>query len=92
MQRENTGLLRTSLIWGMCLSSLHLCWVLLIAAGWAQALLDFIFKLHMLNSPFQVQAFNPLLALGLLGMTFLVGCFYGAAFYLIKARFSTQSA
>jgi hypothetical protein len=90
MQRNGMNLLRMSFIWGMCLSSLHLCWVFLIATGWAQPLLDFIFKLHMLNPPFQVQAFNPLLALGLLGMTFLVGCFYGVVFYLIKARFSSQ--
>jgi hypothetical protein len=90
MQRKSASLLRTSFIWGMCLSSLHLCWVLLIAAGWAQALLDFIFKLHMLNSPFQAQIFDPLLALGLLAMTFSLGCFYGAVFYLIKNKFSTH--
>lgn len=92
MKNRMNSLLRTSLIWGLCLSSFHFCWVLLVAFGWAQPLIDFIFKLHMLSSPFQVQAFNPLLALGLLGMTFLVGCFYGAVFYLIKGKFSTQSA
>lgn len=83
------SLLRTSLIGGVSLSSLHLCWALLVASGWAQPLLDFIFKLHMLNSPFQVQAFNPLLAIGLIGITFLIGCFYGVVFYVIKSKFST---
>jgi len=81
------NLLRTSLIGGISLSSLHFCWAALVASGWAQALLDFIFKLHMLNSPFQVQAFNPLLVAGLIGITFLFGCFYGALFYLIKSKF-----
>jgi hypothetical protein len=81
------NLLRTALIGGISLSSLHFFWVLLIASGFAQPLLDFVFKLHMLNSPFQVQAFNPLLALGLIGITFLFGCIYGAIFYLIKSKF-----
>ncbi|WP_062310887.1 hypothetical protein [Polynucleobacter sinensis] len=81
------NLLRTSIIGGICLSSLHFFWVILLAIGWAQPLMDFIFKLHMLNSPFQVQVFNPLLALGLLGATFLIGCFYGALFYFIRRQF-----
>lgn len=83
------GMFRTSLIWGLCLSSLHFCWVILVALGWAQPLLDFIFKLHMLSSPFQVQAFNPLLAMGLIAITFLIGCVYGAIFYLIKSQFTS---
>lgn len=83
------GLFQTSLISGLCLSSLHFCWVLLVGSGWAQPLLDFIFKLHMLNSPFQVQAFNLVLAIELIGITFLIGCFYGAVFYLIKSKFSS---
>ncbi|MFZ4379972.1 MAG: hypothetical protein ACOYN1_09470 [Polynucleobacter sp.] len=82
------SLFQTSLIGGLCLSSLHFCWVMLVALGWAQWLLDFIFKLHMLNSPFQVQVFDPLLALGLIAITFFIGCFYGAIFYLIKGKFS----
>ena len=81
------SLFKTSLIGGICLSSLHFFWVFIVASGWAQPLLDFIFKLHMLNSPFQVQPFSPLLAVGLIGITFLFGCFYGAIFYLIKSKF-----
>ena len=82
------SLMRTSLIGGLCLSSLHVCWVILIALGLAQPLLDFIFKLHMLNSPFQVQVFDVVLAAGLIGITFMIGCFYGAVFYFIKNNFS----
>jgi hypothetical protein len=69
---EYMNLFRTSMIGGLCLASLHFFWALLVALGWAQGLIDFVFKLHMLNSPFQVQAFNPLLALGLIGITFLI--------------------
>ena len=78
------SLFRTSMIGGLCLASLHFCWLILVFLGLAQPLLDFIFTLHMLNSPFQVQPFDNLLALGLLGITFLIGCFYGFVFYIIK--------
>ena len=87
MQIEKFSLLKTSLIWGLCLLSLHVFWVGLVAFGFAQPLLDFVFKLHMLNSPFTVQAFDPILAMELLAFTFLIGCFYGAVFCLIRNRF-----
>lgn len=83
------NLFQTSAIGGICLASLHACWALLVALGWAQPLMDFIFKVHMLNSPFQVQAFSLPLAVALIGITFLIGCFYGAVFYLIKKGFSS---
>jgi hypothetical protein len=73
---------------GVCLASLHFFWILLVALGIAQPLLDFIFKLHMLNSPLIVQAFDPALALGLVAITFMIGCFYGAVFFFIKKQFS----
>lgn len=84
------NLFRTSAIAGLCLASLHFFWVLLVALGWAQSLMDFIFKLHMLSPPFQVQVFSLPLALGLIGITFLMGCFYGAVFYFIKNRFTNK--
>jgi hypothetical protein len=84
------NLFQTSLIGGVCLATLHFCWAVLVALGWAQPLMDFIFKLHMLNSPFQVQAFSFPLAFGLVAITFLIGCFYGIVFYLIKKRFTSK--
>jgi hypothetical protein len=83
------NLFKTSVIGGFCLASLHFCWALLVALGLAQPLMDFIFKLHMLNSPFLVQPFSLSLAAGLIGITFLIGCFYGAVFYFIKKRFTS---
>jgi len=72
------------MISGFSLASLHICWALLVALGWAQSVIDFIFKLHMLSSPFQVQPFKLPLALGLVGITFLVGCFFGVIFIVVK--------
>ena len=75
--------LKIALIGGLTLSALHACWVIIVASGWAQPLLDFIFKLHMLNSPFVVQPFNMLLSAELLALTFVIGAFYGLVFSLI---------
>lgn len=86
------NLFRTSVIGGFCLASLHFCWALLVALGLAQPLMDFIFKLHMLNSPFQVQIFNWGLALSLIAVTFVIGAFYSFIFYFIKNSFSQTSS
>jgi hypothetical protein len=82
--RRDTQLIQTSLIAGLCLSSLHLSWIVLILLGWAQPLMDFVFKLHMLNSPFQVQRFDLGLAVSLVLITFVIGAFCGLVFVLIK--------
>lgn len=78
------NLWQKSIIGGLFLSLFHFLWILLVAAGWAQPVMDFVFKLHMLNSPFTVQPFDIQLAIGLLAITFLAGCFYVLAFLLIK--------
>lgn len=77
-------LTKSALIGGLSLASLHLFWVLIIVSGFAQQLLDWVFKLHMLSSPFQVQPFNIGYAATLLLITFLVGCLYGVVFELIR--------
>jgi hypothetical protein len=78
--KSDNKLIHNGIVGGLCLSSLHLIWIILIFLGWAQPLMDFVFKLHMLNSPFQVQHFNLVLAAGLLILTFTVGAFGGLIF------------
>jgi len=85
------SLLPSALIGGLCLASFHLCWVILVWLGFAQSLLDYIFKLHMLNTPFIVQPFNFLLASKLIAITFIIGAFYGVIFSIIKSLFYKQS-
>ena len=74
-----------ALIGGATLSSLHFCWVLLVAAGWAQPFMDFVLRLHMLNSPFQVQPFSAGLAVALLAITFAFGALYGVIFQTARS-------
>ena len=79
MKKDNRYL-QAGLVWGLSLSSIHLIWLILILLGWAQPLMEFVFKLHMLNSPFQVQPFNWTFAVGLLFLTFTVGALSGILF------------
>ncbi len=87
MTNSQNSIIKTCLIGGLCLSSLHLMWILLVLVGWAEPLMNFVFMLHMLNSPFQVQPFRWGLALGLLAITFAFGAFFGLVIYWIKCLF-----
>ena len=69
--------LKNGLTGGLSLAFFHLCWIVVVAIGWGQTILDFVFKIHMLNSPLQVQPFNPTFALTLLLVTFTVGFVMG---------------
>jgi hypothetical protein len=84
MESDNK-FLQSGLVWGLCLSSIHFIWLILILLEWAQPIMDFIFKLHMLNSPFQVQSFNWIFAFGLLLLTFTVGGLSGLLFSFLSS-------
>lgn len=49
---------RAGLILASFLGLFHLAWALLVALGFAQAILDFIYRLHFLNNPFTIQTFE----------------------------------
>jgi len=66
------------------LSSLHFAWLVLVYIGMAQVVMDLIFKIHMLNSPLQVQQFEWSYAFLLITVTFSVGAMYGWLYSVIK--------
>ena len=81
---NTSNMCKSTLAWGIGLSSLHFFWILLVAAGWAQSVIDFIFKIHMLSSPFQIQPFSFLFSVQLLLITFLIGMVFGSFIQFIK--------
>ena len=64
---------RSGFILGAFMGAFHLVWSVLVAVGVAQVILDFIYKIHFLNNPFVVQAFNLGHAALLVLVTTLVG-------------------
>ncbi len=62
---------------GALVGLLHICWSLLLALGWAQPLMDWIFQLHMIAPIFQVVPFNFGLAIMLIVVTSVIGYLMG---------------
>ena len=51
----------------------HLIWAILVWAGAAQPLIDFIFRLHMIEPPYHIAPFSTTEALGLVTFTACTG-------------------
>ena len=71
---------KTGLALGAFFGLWHLAWSLLIAIGFAEALLNFIYRLHSLNNPYQVGSFSLTRSVALIVVTSLVGFVFGFFF------------
>ena len=69
---NKAGLVVAALIGGW-----HLVWAALVAAGWAQPLIDFIFWAHMIRPVYVIGPFNAVAAGALLLTTFCLGYVFG---------------
>ncbi len=74
---------RAALIFAILLGSWHLLWSVLVAAGWAQALIDFIFWIHFIRPVYVIQKFNIGIALLLISVTAAVGYAIGWIFAVL---------
>jgi hypothetical protein len=72
---HNTGLVLAALMAGW-----HLLWSLLVAVGWAQPLIDFIFWLHFIKPIYVIEGFNAGIALLLVAVTAVIGYASGWGF------------
>lgn len=83
-----TNPFRLGLVFGSLLALCHALWASLVALGWAQALIDFIFWAHFITPPYQVAAFDFLRALLLVALTFAVGMILGMVGGALWNRFA----
>jgi hypothetical protein len=81
---------KIGLVVGALLGGWHLFWSLLVAAGWAQPFIDFIFWAHMLRSIYVVKAFDPVAALTLIVITAMMGYVFGCAGAVLWNRMHRQ--
>ena len=65
---------------------LHLVWALLVALGFAQPLMDFIFSLHFIRHEYTIEPFRFGTAVLLVVVTFAVGYLFGWLFATIWNR------
>ena len=68
---------KLGLLIGLLMAGFHGLWIGLIALGWAQPLIDFIFWAHMITPIYVVKAFDPVAAVTLLFLTFGTGYAFG---------------
>ena len=61
----------------------HFGWSLLVAAGWAQPVIDFVFWMHFIKPVYAIQAFSLVTALVLIGITAITGFVIGSVFGLL---------
>lgn len=58
----------------------HLCWAALVAAGWAQPFIDFVFWMHFIKPVYVVGPFSLGVALVLIAVTTIIGFIVGFVF------------
>jgi hypothetical protein len=66
--------------------SWHLCWSVLVALGWAQAIINFIFWIHFVQPIYVIQPFNLGLAAGLVVFTSAIAFVIGLIFATLWNR------
>ncbi len=68
---------RVGLVFGAFLGGWHVLWSILVAIGWAQPLLNFVFWAHMLKPIYVVAGFNATAAVTLVVVTSAAGYVIG---------------
>ncbi len=77
---------RVALIIAILLGGWHLVWSVLVAVGWAQPLIDFIFWIHFIRPVYVIERFHPGIALFLIGVTAGMGYAGGWVFSVLWNR------
>ena len=68
---------KAGLALGLILGLWHSTWSLLVAVGFAQFLIDWIFRLHFIQPPYTIAAFRFGLAITLIAVTTGIGYVFG---------------
>ncbi len=68
---------KTAITFAVLFGGMHLVWSILVAFGWAQALMDFIFWAHMISSSFIIKPFDAGATITLIVVTSIIGAIFG---------------
>ena len=71
---------KAGVVLGIVLGGWHLCWSILVALGWAQPVINFVFWIHFIKPIYVIEPFEIGRMLILLVVTTAVGFAIGSAF------------
>lgn len=77
---------RAGIAVGAIIGGWHLLWSFLVALGWAQPVIDFIFWMHFIKSVYVVGTFNAGIAIVLIVITGGIGYGIGCVFAVLWNR------
>lgn len=77
---------------GLLFAAFHAIWAMLVWAGAAQPLMDFIFHLHMIKPPYVIEPFNIGTAAALVLVTGAIGFVSGWFFGVLWNRVATPGS
>jgi hypothetical protein len=71
------------LAFGVFLAAWHALWSLMVASGYAQKFLNWVYSIHFLNNPFKVNPFDLNKSLTLIVATAVIGYVLGCFFAMV---------
>lgn len=71
------SLAKSALVGAGLMGTLHAAWAALVASGYAQLVVDFIFRLHFIEPVYRIAAFDLRTASLLVGLTATIGAVVG---------------
>jgi hypothetical protein len=74
---------RVGLVLASVMGGFHLFWSILVALGWAQWIIDFVFWAHFIKPIYVIEHFEFVRALALLALTSGIGFVLGVLFALV---------
>lgn len=71
---------RAGIALGAIMALWHISWSALVAAGWAQRVIDFVFWMHFIKPIYVIEPFNLSTAIVLAAITAAIGYVIGSVF------------
>ena len=78
--------LKAGVTFGTLLGACHFFWALLVALGWAQPLIDFVFWMHLIQPAFVIRPFSLPAAAALVVFTSIAGFVIALLFAVLWNR------
>ncbi len=78
---------KVGLVFGSLIGLFHIVWSFLVALGWAQGFINYIFRLHMIEPVFRISAFSLTTAATLVIVTAVIGYIFGSVAAFLWNKF-----